>query len=152
MELWASPCFLGYFFKKTWFKNWFDHYFYLLKFIWMLLPDLRDDVICSSTPGNKGEVCYLFCMLVLAQRWWVKVPATWAECQGKFPKVPGGMYCEVCYNLQQIQNLVRGSGFRAELGSLSLSLSFLGCFVITTTCGWKPLFNNTSSLSVLEML
>lgn len=41
----------------------------------------------------------------------------------KFPKVPGGMYCEVCYNLQQIQNLVRGSGFRAELGSLSLSLS-----------------------------
>lgn len=52
----------------------------------MLLPDLRDDVICSSTPGNKGEVCYLFFMLVLAQRWWVKVPATWAECHENFQR------------------------------------------------------------------
>lgn len=66
---------------------------------------------------------------------------------GKISKGPWWHVLEVCYNLQQIQNLVRGP---AELGSLSLSL--LGCFVITTACGWKPLFNNTSSLSVLEML
>ena len=41
---------------------------------------------------------------------------------GKISKGPWWHVLEVCYNLQQIQNLVRGSGFRAELGSLSLSL------------------------------